>query len=435
MIFLSFLQTLIIGSVIFYEYKKGSIAIFLWAINFIVIGFGSILAISIEKKYSDIVYIKAFIFGIAFISIYLLTRILLDKKPLKRIDLIKQIRIKLKENKLEEKDNKIFEITSIIALILFLIYVIRMFGNIFEATWSDFTYAKVSFFSLNGITIFFSDILRKVSFIVLYIYILKKKYFKFLLYFIILLFPVLITRNRVEMLPLFIVIILYSYIKYEKITFKLLLKYIFLGIIIVIFLYVLRIYRFYGSFYNFVEKFNCREFIESVFKLFETNNGELGLIDAFYYFIEKKNNFPGFGKLATYNRMLLVLLPTKLSFGLKSSDFAITMYSAYFNEYSNVVGSMHPTLFGDCYANFGYLGVFLGIFWAILAKIIDKICNRKNVFYSIVLCIIWGYSYVIMGRGAIYNGFATGIHLTIFLGLVFLFKKMKNSIFRKKNEK
>lgn len=123
--------------------------------------------------------------------------------------------------------------------------------------------------------------------------------------------------------------------------------------------------------------------------------------------------------------MLLVLLPTKLSFGLKSSDFAITMYSAYFNDYNNVVGSMHPTLFGDCYANFGYCGVFLGVFWAILVKVIDKVCKRKDDFYSIILCIIWGYSYVIMGRGAVYNGFTTGVHLTIFLSLIYLVQKVK----------
>lgn len=425
MIFLSFLQTLIIGSVIFYEYKKGSISIFLWAMNLVVIGLGSILAVGIEKKYSDMVYIKAFVFGIIFISIYLLTRILLDKKPLKEIDLIKKIRIKLQKNELKIKDNKIFEMSSILALILFLIYTLRMFGNIFETTWSDFTYVDVSFFSINGIVIFFSNILRKISFIVLFVYIYKKRYFNFLFYFIVLLFPVFITRNRAEMLPLFVVIILYFYIKYEKITFKLLLKYIFLGIIVVLFLYILRVYRFYGNFYDFIEKFDCNKFIESVFNLFKTNNGELGLIDAFYYFIEKKNNFPGFGKLATYNRMLLVLLPTKLSFGLKSSDFAITMYSAYFNNYNNTAGSMHPTLFGDCYANFGYWGVFLGVFWAILVKIIDKICNRKDIFYSIVLCIIWGYSYVIIGRGAVYNGFVTGVHLTIFLSLIYLVEKIK----------
>lgn len=425
MIFLSFLQILIIGTVIFYEYKKGSISIFLWAMNFVVIGIGSILAISIEKKYSNIVYIKAFVFGMIFISLYVLTRILLDKKPLKKIDLIGKLRIRLQQNELNEKNIKIFEVTAILALILFLIYSIRMFGNIFKATWADFTYANVSFLSINGITIFLSSILREISFVVLFVYIYNKKYFKFLLYFVILLFPVFITRNRVEMLPLFIVIILYFYIKYEKITFKLLGRYIFLGIIVVFFLYMLRMYRFYGNFYDFIEKFTYSDFIEKVFKLFKTNNGELGLIDAFYYFINNNNNFPGFGKLATYNRMLLVLLPTKLSFGLKSSDFAITMYSAYFNDYNNVVRSMHPTLFGDCYANFGYCGVFLGVFWAILVKVIDKVCKRKDDFYSIILCIIWGYSYVIIGRGAVYNGFATGVHLTIFLSLIYLVQKIK----------
>lgn len=94
------------------------------------------------------------------------------------------------------------------------------------------------------------------------------------------------------MLPFVVIVLLFLYIRNEKINTQLLLKYIVLGSLIVVILYAFRIYRFYGSLW-FVDKFKYDEFIRNVEKLFKTNNGELGLIDAFYYFINN-NNFPGF---------------------------------------------------------------------------------------------------------------------------------------------
>ena len=68
-------------------------------------------------------------------------------------------------------------------------------------------------------------------------------------------------------------------------------------------------------------------------------------------------------------------------------------------------GSMHPTLFGDAYANFGIWGIFAGAFWAGYVTLADKIMeflrNDICVFFAYTIC---AYAYVVEGRGAIYNG-------------------------------
>ena len=50
----------------------------------------------------------------------------------------------------------------------------------------------------------------------------------------------------------------------------------------------------------------------------------------------------------------------------------------------NTSYSMHPTLYGDCFANLWWFGIILGHFWALL--------------------VLLGTAYVIVGRGSVYNG-------------------------------
>jgi len=423
--FLASMQFLVLIYIILYEYRQGSVSIFLWSMNLIVIGVGGILAIVIEPKYSFYTYTKGYIFSILFMCIYILTRVILNtyskKKLIKRIqeNLIKGSEISI---------NPIFKVLSFLSFLLFILYSLRMFGNVFDVTWSNYVYTRPELFSFEYFLSFFSQQFRFIAIPILFIYIYKKQKFQFFIYSIFLFLPFIFTRDRVQILPFFVIIILIFYVKNKKLTIGLIIKYFLLGIFILIFLYAFRIYRFYGSLNNFIDNFNYDIFYKQVFNLFKMNNGELGLIDAYYYFIEKDNIFLGFGKMSTYNRMLLFFIPTQFSFGIKHSDFAITMYSAYFNNYSNTVGSMHPTLIGDCYANAGEFGIFLGIFWAFFVKIIDSICYRKNILFSIFLTITWGYNYIIIARGAVYNGYINGIYTSILISLVFYFLKLGKKI-------
>lgn len=130
----------------------------------------------------------------------------------------------------------------------------------------------------------------------------------------------------------------------------------------------------------------------------------------------------------------MVLIPSKFSLGLKPDDFAITMGSAINNRIKGF--SIHPTLLGDVYANFGVLGVFMGIFWGAYVFVLDKISNTRNYtkssIYSIIICI----SLIIQGRGSVYNAFASLVLSIILLKTIYLiFKWVKNSIENKKISK
>jgi len=167
--------------------------------------------------------------------------------------------------------------------------------------------------------------------------------------------------------------------------------------------YGLRTFRHYGTLSDFVKEFEIVDFWNRINLSIESGSGELGLRRAFYYFIQNNNQFEGFGTGATYLRMILVYLPSKLTFGIKPDDFAQTMGSAVG---MGAGGSMHPTLFGDCYANLGWAGILLGMFWAAFCSISDRIIVRFNNISDKVCCYILVAScYVIIGRGSVYNSF------------------------------
>ncbi len=420
---LAFIQLILILFVIFFEYKKGSISIFLWAMLLIMVGFGNIKGIY-YKNYDYYVYIKATLFGIFFILFYLFTRSLQKTK-----NVIEKLRKTINTPRKIKKNYINF--IYLLYLFIFIVYVKQNFGSLFLTSWGGFMRIKGNIYNTESILQFLYIYLNPIILFspgILCIYLYKKKYFKFFIWFLIFLFPVIITRNRSDILPIAVSIIIFLLIKTKKVTFKLLMIYTFACCFMIIFLDIFRLFRFYGSISNFVERFNINEFFYKYLEMYSSQNGEIDLIDAFYYFISKNGEFIGFNTLATYRRILLILIPTKFSFGLKPFDFAITMGSAYINNFSNKTYSMHPTLFGDCYANFNYFGVLLGIFWGIFVKFIDKICFFYNNYMNIFLSVIWGYAYIVIGRGSVYNGIVKSLKATIILLILqFIFTKIRRS--------
>ena len=121
--------------------------------------------------------------------------------------------------------------------------------------------------------------------------------------------------------------------------------------------------------------------------------------------------------------MLLVYLPTGLSGGIKPPDFAISMGIAAGGD---ATSSMHPTVFGDCYANLGGWGVMIGAFWAALVSVLDKLVLKfKDPYYMLMGYILCSSSYVIIARGAVYNGFA---NIAWGLPLLFAFYIISNRL-------
>ena len=101
--------------------------------------------------------------------------------------------------------------------------------------------------------------------------------------------------------------------------------------------------------------------------------------------------------------MLLVYIPSQFSLGLKPQSFDLYMGQAIGMASG---GSMHPTLFGDCFGNLYWFGILLGGVWAAIANGIDTLINRQKFdFYKIMIFFLGSYSFVVVGRGSVYNGF------------------------------
>jgi hypothetical protein len=148
-----------------------------------------------------------------------------------------------------------------------------------------------------------------------------------------------------------------------------------------------------------------------------TSNGELSLKDVFYYFIYNNNQFPNFEQGHTYIRMLLVLFPTSLTLGIKPPDFAQSM--GYAVDPGILKYSTHPTLFGDCFANLGFAGVFLGIFWAIFFSLTDYMVNRQDQILKLSLFSLCSVVFIILARGSVYNSFSILVWGCILLAIIY----------------
>ena len=229
----------------------------------------------------------------------------------------------------------------------------------------------------------------------------------FLLTLCILIFISLVFRIRAYLIPITVPFII-NYFYGNKFNLKLinLLKGALLSILIVASIFALGVIKIFGTIENFITTIDFSVFADSFYSLIFSKYGELGLRNGFYFYIEHNNNFYNFEKGLGYIRLMMLPIPTFLSFGIKPQDFAMDMAMAYDPINSTPgVNSMHPTLYGDCYANFGWVGVFMGIFWSFFAFFADKIgkINKKNIL-SLSLFATYAYSFTLIARGAVYNG-------------------------------
>ena len=135
-----------------------------------------------------------------------------------------------------------------------------------------------------------------------------------------------------------------------------------------------------------------------------SGDGELSLRNAFYHFIYYNNNFNNFNMGHTYIRLLLIVIPTSLILELNHLILRFLWVAHGHNPY-NTTYSMHPTLYGDCFANLWWFGILLGIFWALFSFFIDKFIIKKNEVVRMMLMVLFSTAFVIAGRGSVYNGF------------------------------
>ena len=397
-IILAIIQFLLIAYICLFEVRRKSSAAFMWATLMVMFGVMHLYSVFTEKsEYSLAVLNKASLFVIGFCFVYLVVRVILSSTNQEHVKIMSYESLEGMKTTPVKLPFLVFAIVSM----LLVWEMIAISGGLLDTSWgasyvasSNLSYANehqlyiITYFALGGIP--------------LLLWIQKKHTLSIVSLALIGVVSV-VTRNRILVLPLLVFVIAIILLKLDKIRVRHFIFAIIAAVAVIYIVYGLRVFRHYGTIEAFLRNFNLADFIDKINLYIATDNGELGLRNDFYYFIKNNNDFEGFGKGASYIRMLLVYIPTRFSFGLKPNDFAQTMGAAIGMVKG---GSTHPTLFGDCYANLGGMGVFLGAFWATYCSIADKIvikCKEQQI--KILVYGLFAVTFVIIGRGSVYNSF------------------------------
>ncbi len=388
--FLSFLI------IVLYELYVRSASIVLWAGLFVLFAiphaFDVILHVS---NFRQDTYFFATIFVLVFNVVYISSRIVLHPITLHRP---KWLDVSSSNKTARNYINLLF-ISLIISTALFLVHIYISFGSFTQFTWIDlFDNRQTVYYAI-------SSYLLSLSAPLAYIATIRRQYRLALTALGLLVITLVLSRVRANAIAIFVPLIvwyLYSGQSFGKTMRRLIYASLF-GITFIATVLGFGALRVFG---DYSESINFLDLLQVTFDLISSPHSEFGLRNAFYYFVENDNNFEGFGYGLGYVRLLLMPIPYSLSFDLKPIDFASYMSVAYDPENSMLgVNSMHPTLYGDLFANFYYFAPLVAPLWAALIKLLDSLWLRQkeNIFAASIFVSI-AYALTLVARGALYNG-------------------------------
>lgn len=427
---LGIVQFALIGCILIKELTKKSPSVFMWATLFVMFAFPHLITCFTEDmNYPTSIYIAASIFVSGFCGLYILVR---SRKKVSFVVLSPGKTFEIEPTGIE---NSFFEYLCfaifVIAIVGHITHVIRSEGGFLNTSWAGAREIQSSYVSLSGLA---TRVIFMFSGLSLFFFLTKRR---IKAAFVLLLFIglILVTRNRVQVLPVLIFFVSLYLIKIRSIKIQHIITGAILAIIAIYVVYAIRAFRYLGTISNALTNFSWSYINTTVRGFLVNKNGELGLRQYFYYFIDNSNNFEGFNKGYTYIRMFLVYLPRRWSFGIKPDSFDLYMGKAIGMVAG---GTTHPTLFGDCFGNMSWFGILLGGFWAALSNCVDTLISiQKENFYKILLFFLASYAFVVIGRGSVYNGFeefAWGV-LFLFILKTFSSKSVKvHMVLNRKNK-
>lgn len=397
-----------------YDFCKRSTATFLWVSLFVFFGY-SHLVTCISGEYSANILNEASLMVCIFCVLYLVVRIVLGKASNFRKLFISNSKVQ-KDNcttMINKNMCKILLFILIMTTLLYFIDVMKYAGtisNISKNIIYDNRYASYY--------ILFIDYMWSAGTAVLFLYLLQRNYVISAISGLCIIAMSCLTFTRTHLIILFVCIICY-YIYNENINIRTMFLLLCFGIIAIIAMYLLRGFRYYYSFAD-IGNVSFFEIISKSIGLLEKKSGDIYLSDYFYQIILSNGRIRGTGHGEGYIRLLLMPFPSKICMGIKPDDLCLTL-GKYFGDQNSKMLSITPTLFGDCYANFGFCGTGMGIVWAFIAEILDRIAFDKNFTQSRLRLILICSAYINIGRGDVYNAMAGiwyGIIIYYLLGLV-----------------
>lgn len=372
--------------IIFFEWIKGSISAVFWAVIFLIFSCPHLLH-SMDSTYDKEILSTVSMFAIIFMSIYFIVRLLI----LQNKTCISGV---INVEKIKNEGGKLIPFIYFVYIISFLIIAINFYVD------------GGSLLTVKAYTASNIGLIEKIARLVLisvsgigFIALIRKEYLLFVIFTFIYLFYFIVTQIRYNLLGFFapfFLLFLFNNNKRKRVYGVL------IGLVFVVFVFFTQQLRWMGGLSNAINA-GMGVLIKNTIDYIKAGNGEFGLIKAFYYFVENNNNFQKFGEGLGFIRLLLIFLPASL-FTFKPRDFAIDMYREWF-KVDNPNGTMHPTAFGDAYANFGLPGFLIGIFYALFFYIIDKYIESTKFESVKILKISLAFTMmVLVARGAVYNG-------------------------------
>lgn len=297
---------------------------------------------------------------------------------------------------------------EIVCMLIILFYLYRRGGTLLNSVaYGDY---EVSMIEQVARTVFVS--LLGIGFVCL----IRREFIKFGIIVACYMVYLIITQIRYNMVSFVVPFIIFFIFSTNR---KKVVLGVGLGFFFIFFVYVFQQVRWLGGIGNLSEV-GLETVVNRAVSYFKQGNGEVGLIKAFYYFVEHNNNFRDFGQGNGFIRLALIMLPASI-FTFKPRDFAIDMYREWFS-YDNPLGTMHPTLFGDAFANFGFAGCITGLFYAGLFIVADEtINNEKYKTVSLLKASLCCTMAILIGRGALYNAV---INMLLGIIVIYLVKRV-----------
>lgn len=238
----------------------------------------------------------------------------------------------------------------------------------------------------------------------------KLKLFSYSVIFLFIIFSLFILKTRSYVLMFLVPVFLHMI--YTKNGLRLLKPVLFLIVMVALFV-LARAVRYSNDLNEFLESDIQEGFLAA------SEGTESVFIDAFYHFIYFNNDFLGFEQNFTLKRIVFFWFKD-----VKPVEFSYLMHSAYYGSSPSENLSMHPTVFGDAYANAWWFGAFIyAIFLALYISLLElssKIFSESRNSFKIIIFSLIAITSLMFARGAVYNAFMYSLLPTIFFILVFL---------------